>query len=177
MSFFNHKHNGKFNTAPKADRTWGSVVFDSRLEMLIAQTILVAFKPEQIHIWRQFKFELIPTQREGGLPKGRLIFKERRMSPDFLIRNPENTRPDAYLVIDAKGMMLPDFVLRTAIFYWRYKHEIYCVKSPKDLLKVPWGTIGLQTDNEIFLNGRKRNERIRECNVTEQLSRFISPAV
>lgn len=161
----------KFNVADKADRTWGGIVFDSKVEMLVAQALVLAL-PADTLIYAQSKFQLLPKVMETVGKKSKVIYRETSYCADFVIKKPDG---EHYMVLDVKGMETPEFKLKAKLFWHVWKRHVTTVKSVKGLTLIDWKAFDLHPDTEIFTSIKKRKGLLDNINPNELTKRILDP--
>lgn len=121
----------KFHVVPKAERTHLGILFDSRIEMEVYRELLKHFPKKRVHL--QPVFELQPPfedcegkSRQAVLYKGDFLIGPARRSAAAALR------PDQH-VIDVKGMITPEFLIKEKLFAFKYARLIVTVRSIKEL--------------------------------------------
>lgn len=109
----------KFGVAKKEDRTLDGITFDSKLEARVWKRLSLLISPSRIE--RQVPFELVPKQ-EG--PTGKKYLPVRYVA-DFVV--------DGKHVLDAKGMRLPDYVIKKKLLLHLKGLEIRELKNLKEV--------------------------------------------
>lgn len=113
------KRRHKYNVAPVEDRTSDGKVFDSKHEKNVAGWLRTLFRGK---IEYQVPFVLIDKCPDA--PKS--LSRETKYVADFVL--------DGTYVVDAKGMLTPEFRLKSKLFYRRYGKAIINVKTKGDVI-------------------------------------------
>lgn len=113
-----NSHDNKFGVASKAKRTHpDGTVFSSSSELKVWLELQKRIHPTHLH--RQLPFELLPEFTD---PEGMKVRAIRWISDIVLGPLPINQNS---IVIDVKGMLLPEFILKRKLFLWRYRLPLY----------------------------------------------------
>ena len=124
----------KFNVAPKERRTdtETGIVFDSEMELKVWRYLKQFIPPEHLH--RQVPFELLPKFEFGDD-----TIQPITLVVDFVLGPLPFTAQS--LVLDAKGMSTPDFLLKRKMFLYRYRMPLLLTAGVLARRKPKPGTI------------------------------------
>lgn len=119
----------KWQVSPKDARTWRGKVYDSKLEMRMHQELLEHF-PED-YVTHQARFILQPSYCLDYVKD-----KQRALvyTSDFVLGKLEGKEGDyipgiGCMILDAKGVILPAFVMAAKLFEYRHRIPIIAVSS------------------------------------------------
>jgi phenylpropionate dioxygenase-like ring-hydroxylating dioxygenase large terminal subunit len=113
----------KYGVSAKEERTVAGITFASKLEAHCYQELCRLVGRDKIAL--QPKFELLEAFVGPDGTKHRAV----NYVGDFLVRVPDGQE----LVVDAKGMVLPEFSLKLKFFTHRYQRVLHCVHTLKQL--------------------------------------------
>lgn len=124
--YSNRRSAGKYNA--KKTKVDG-IVFDSLKEANRYKELRLLQRAGEIAgLEMQYKFEIIPEHREadtigprGGRKKGKIIEPARYYVADFYYMNCETGE---WIVEDVKGFKTPEYKLKKALMYDRYRIRI-----------------------------------------------------
>lgn len=119
---------GRTVVSPKEQRTIDGITFASKFEARIYQELRALVGLDKLTL--QPRFELLEAFVGPDGTKHRAI----NYVGDFLVTTPDGQE----LVVDAKGQILPAYVIKRKLFTHRYKrvlHEIHTLTQLHELLR------------------------------------------
>ena len=119
---------GRITVSSKEDRTIDGITFASKFEARIYQELRLLVGRDKLTL--QPRFELLEAFVGPDGTKHRSI----NYVGDFLVAAPDGQE----LVVDAKGQILPEYVMKRKLFTHRYKrvlHEIHTLTQLHELLR------------------------------------------
>lgn len=125
---------GKFGVSSKESRTLNGVVYDSKLEMNFHVELLKHFEAHEIQ--QQVVFELQPGFRNAwdGSWQRPIHYKADFVLGSVTVRADGTNSPGiGSLVLDAKGMILPQFRTACRLFEYQHRKPVFAVKRMKQL--------------------------------------------
>ena len=128
------RRQGKFNASPKEGRTWRGRVYDSKLEMKMHQELLEHFPEEYVHL--QSRFLLQPSfclDHSSELQRALIYRSDFTLGEVFVDEQGFSTPGRNCMILDAKGMVLPSFVVAAKLLEYKYRMPVLAVKTVKQL--------------------------------------------
>jgi hypothetical protein len=114
----------KYKVAPKADRTYGGIIFDSKGELLRYLELLQLERAGHLYeLQRQVAFEVVDGVRWAGK-----ILKPIRYLADFTYREPGNVK---LVVEDWKGVITDAYRIKRQLLLTLYPEHEFRETRPK----------------------------------------------
>lgn len=128
------KRSGKFNASAKESRTWNGRVYDSKLEMKMHQELLEHFAADYVKLQSRFLLQPSFCLDHSREMQRALVYRADFVLGEVLVDSQGFSQPGRNcMILDAKGMVLPSFVVSAKLLEYKYRMPVIAVKTVKQL--------------------------------------------
>jgi hypothetical protein len=126
----------KYGVSSKEARTLDGITFDSKWELKVYSWLKSRLVDATIELQPKYVLQDKFVSFDGTKCREIAYFA------DFLIRPKDSQN---FIVVDAKGLLTPDFKLKFKLFLYKYKDiPLYLPKNEKQLKQIPWEKHGIK---------------------------------